>query len=55
MGIRPIGAVVGGVVGGLIGVRETMLLAAIGGVCATFWLVHSPVLRLREMPEAAEA
>jgi MFS family permease len=55
MGIRPIGAVVGGALGGLIGVRETLLLAAIGGVCGVLWLIGSPVLRLREMPETAEA
>jgi MFS family permease len=54
MGIRPIGAVVGGALGAAIGVRETLLIASIGGLCSVLWLVGSPVLRLREMPEAAE-
>jgi MFS family permease len=53
-GIRPIGAVVGGLAGAAFGVRETMLVAAIGGVCGVLWLIGSPLLRMREMPEAAE-
>jgi MFS family permease len=55
MGIRPIGAVVGGALGAAIGVRETLLIASIGGVCGVLWLIRSPLLRLREMPETAAA
>jgi predicted MFS family arabinose efflux permease len=54
MGIRPIGAVVGGLAAGAIGVRETMFVAAIGGLCGVLWLIGSPVLRLHDMPEPAE-
>jgi MFS family permease len=54
MGIRPIGAVVGGLAGAAFGVRETMFIAAIGGVCGILFLIGSPVLSLREMPETAE-
>lgn len=54
MGIRPIGAVVGGTLGALIGVQETLFIASIGGLCGVLWLIGSPVLRLREMPETAE-
>jgi MFS family permease len=54
MGIRPIGAVVGGALGATIGVRETLFVASIGGLCGALWLIGSPLLRLREMPEAAE-
>jgi MFS family permease len=54
MGIRPIGAVVGGTLGAVIGVRETLFVAAIGGVCGVLWLIGSPVLRLRDMPETAD-
>ena len=54
MGIRPIGAVVGGTAGALIGVRETLFVAAIGGLCGVLWLIGSPVLGLHDMPEAAE-
>jgi MFS family permease len=54
MGIRPIGAVVGGAAGGLIGVRETLFVAAIGGLCGVLFLIGSPLLQLREVPETAE-
>ena len=54
MGIRPIGAVAGGLAGGLFGVRETLFVAAIGGLCGVLWLIGSPVLGLREMPETAD-
>jgi predicted MFS family arabinose efflux permease len=54
MGIRPIGAVVGGLAGAAFGVRETLFIAAIGGACGVLWLIGSPVLRLRDVPEVAE-
>lgn len=54
MGIRPIGAVVGGVLGGLFGVRETLLVVSIAQLAGVLWLIGSPVLSLKEMPEAAE-
>ena len=53
-GIRPIGAVVGGLAGAAFGVRETMFVAAIGGLCGLLWLIGSPVLKMRDMPETAE-
>jgi len=54
MGIRPIGALVGGALGAAIGVRETLFVASVGALCGVLWLIGSPVLRLREMPESAE-
>ena len=45
----------GGRFGGrLLGVRETMFVASIGGLCGVLWLVRSQVLALHEMPETAE-
>jgi MFS family permease len=52
-GIRPIGALVGGGLGAWIGVRPTLWLAAIGALAGTLWLLPSPVLGLRTLPEEA--
>jgi MFS family permease len=54
MGIRPIGAVVGGLLGGLIGVRETLFLVTILSLAGVLWLIGTPVLRMKDIPEAAE-
>ncbi|NIK60298.1 MFS transporter [Kribbella shirazensis] len=48
-GIRPLGAVVGGFLGTWIGVRETLLVSAAGGLLAVLWLVGSPIIRTREL------
>ncbi len=53
-GVRPIGAVLGGVLGAAIGVRETLFVVTIAAVAGVLWLVGSPVLRLRELPDAPE-
>lgn len=54
MGIRPIGAVLGGVLGGLFGVRETLLVVTIAQLSGVLWLVRSPILALKDLPEAPE-
>jgi MFS family permease len=48
-GVRPLGAVVGGFLGTWIGVRETLLVSAAGGLLAVLWLVRSPIIRTREL------
>jgi MFS family permease len=48
-GVRPLGAVVGGLLGTWIGVRETLLVSAAGGLLAVLWLVGSPNLRTRRL------
>ena len=53
-GVRPIGAVLGGVMGAAIGVRETLFVVTITAVAGVLWLIGSPVLRLRELPDAPE-
>jgi MFS family permease len=58
-GTMPIGGIVGGLLGTFIGVRETILLAGIGGSLTFLPVLLSPVRGLREMPapvddEAAE-
>ena len=49
----PVGALLGGALGGLIGVREAVLVAAIGGSLAFLWVLLSPVRHVKEMPERA--
>jgi MFS family permease len=53
-GVRPLGALAGGGLGTWIGLRETLWLATAGGVLGILWLLPSPVLRLRELPEEAD-
>ena len=49
-GARPLGAVSGGLLGSAIGVRPTLLIAAVGGVLACLWLLPSPIAKLRTLP-----
>lgn len=45
-GMAPLGALVGGVLGETIGVRPTLLVAAIGIALASLWILLSPIPRL---------
>lgn len=49
-GMTPIGAILGGVMGSTIGLRETLMIAALGELLAAVWLWVSPVRRVRELP-----
>ena len=53
-GTIPIGALIGGALGTLIGVRETLVIAAIGESFAFLPVLLSPVRRIREMPVQVE-
>jgi Na+/melibiose symporter-like transporter len=48
-GVRPLGAVVGGLLGTWLGVRETLLISAAGGLLAVLWLIRSPIIRIRSL------
>jgi MFS family permease len=50
-GVRPLGAVIGGVLGASVGIRPTLLLAAIGGALAFLWLMWSPIRGVRELAD----
>ena len=52
-GVRPIGALMGGLLGAAIGVRETLILVTILSMTGLLWLIRTPILRLREIPEPA--
>jgi MFS family permease len=53
-GIRPIGAFLGGVLGATIGVRETLFIVTVAPLLSVLWLLWSPVIRQRDLPEPAE-
>ncbi|MFF2326980.1 MULTISPECIES: MFS transporter [unclassified Streptomyces] len=53
-GIRPVGAVVGGLLATFIGLRATLLIAAVGGALSLLWLLPSPIPRIRSLaPDSA--
>jgi len=49
-GTMPLGGLLGGVLGEAIGVRQTLLVAAIGGCVAVFPVYFSPLRNMRELP-----
>jgi MFS family permease len=48
-GIRPVGAIVGGLLATLIGLRATLLIAAVGGALSLLWLLPSPIPGIRSL------
>ncbi len=53
-GTIPPGTLLGGALAGWIGLRETIVVGAVGGALAILWIVFSPQRHLREMPEPVE-
>ncbi len=53
-GVRPIGAVIGGLIGTVFGVRETLFVTTILSLAGVLWLIGTPIIGLRELPEASE-
>lgn len=53
-GVRPVGALVGGVLATLIGLRPTLLVAAVGGALSVLWLLPSPIPRIRSLATTAD-
>jgi MFS family permease len=50
-GTLPIGGFLGGALGSTIGIRPTLWVAAVGQATAFFWLLPSPIPKMREIPE----
>ena len=50
-GVRPLGALTGGALGSWIGLRPTLWIATAGALAGFLWLLPSPILGLRELPE----
>ncbi|HWQ24882.1 MAG TPA: MFS transporter [Gaiellaceae bacterium] len=53
-GTIPIGTLAGGALATWMGLRETILVGAVGGGLAFLWIVFSPQRRLRELPAPVE-
>jgi MFS family permease len=53
-GTMPLGGLIGGILGSLIGVRETLLVAAIGGCLPCLSVLLSPLRHQRELPSYVE-
>src|SRR6476620_3681052 len=53
-GVRPIGSMIGGLMGASLGLRPAVWVATVGAVAGVLWLLPSPIMRLRELPEPAE-
>jgi len=48
-GVRPLGAVVGGTLGTTLGLRPTLLVAAVGGTLGLVWLLPSPIPHIADL------
>jgi MFS family permease len=51
----PIGGLLGGTLGELVGLRATLLVAAVGLLLCPVWVLASPLRRLRDLPAGAQA
>jgi MFS family permease len=51
-GMLPLGALAGGALGQLLGLREAIILAAVGSLLAFLWVLPSPIRQLTRLPEA---
>jgi MFS family permease len=53
-GTLPLGGLIGGVLGGagVLGVRPTLWISVIGGWAAGFWVLFSPLRKMRDVPPA---
>jgi hypothetical protein len=54
-GTIPFGGLLGGALGELVGLRATLLVAAVGLVLCPVWVLASPLRRLRDLPATAQA
>ncbi len=50
-GVRPLGALIGGALGTWIGLRPTLWIASTAAIAGVLWLLPSPLMRMRELPE----
>jgi MFS family permease len=53
-GVRPLGALLGGALGTWIGLRPTLWIATTAAIAGVLWLLPSPLMRMRELPEVEE-
>ena len=51
-GVRPLGSLLAGALGSWIGLRPTLWIATVGAISGFLWLLPSPIMSLRDLPEA---
>jgi len=54
-GLIPLGALLGGLLGEVIGLRATLVVAALGELLAAFWIWNSPLRTMRVLPDSVDA
>jgi MFS family permease len=54
-GVRPFGSLVGGVLGTWLGLRPTLVVAAVGGALCVLWLLVSQIPSVRRLEDLAPA
>jgi MFS family permease len=54
-GINPVGAILGGVLGAWLGLRAAVIVAGALMLVSVGWIIPSPVIRLRTVPETTDA
>ena len=52
-GVRPVGSVLGGLAASAIGVRQTLFVVTLAAIAGVLFLLPSPILHMRELPEPA--
>jgi MFS family permease len=53
-GVRPLGSLLAGGLGAWIGMRPTLWIATAGAIAGFLWLLPSPVMSLRDLPELSD-
>jgi MFS family permease len=53
-GVRPLGGLLGGALGTWIGLRPTLWIASAAAIAGVLWLLPSPLMRMRKLPEMEE-
>jgi MFS family permease len=53
-GVRPLGGLLGSALGTWLGLRPTLWIASVGAIAGVLWLLPSPLLRMRDLPEPEE-
>jgi hypothetical protein len=53
-GTIPVGTLLGGALASTLGLREAIVVGAIGSMVSILWIVFSPQRHLRELPEPVE-
>ena len=49
-GVMPIGALAAGALGSTIGILPTMWIGVVGTAVGSFWVLFSPITRMRTLP-----